>query len=126
MIHTKTSKYKTFRRIVNRWIELCNYGLRRSQFRSYENTKKRTLDYFQFPKCWFGFVYEFRQKRGNCYECTGNKAFACYVLIFVVSMYVQSINQSNPVKPRRLWGTPDRYLHCDDRPSTSVLCNAEQ
>ena len=34
-----------------------------------------------------------------------------------------SISQSKPVAPRRRWGHPDRYLRCDSRPSTPVLCN---
>ena len=34
--------------------------------------------------------------------------------------------QSKPVTPRRRWGYPDRCLRCDGRPSTPVLCNAEQ
>ena len=39
---------------------------------------------------------------------------------------MQSINHSKPVTPRRRWGTPNRCLRCDGRPSTPVLCNAEQ
>ena len=38
---------------------------------------------------------------------------------------LQSINQSKPVTPRRRWSTPTDALRCDGRPSTLVLCNAE-